>query len=191
LFILAVNLAVIQPAQAPRICCMPCILFPSCAWVRAWAFGCYQPQDDTSCAGEGESVEGAARSSEDVQLPSSSRGPSQEASQELEPCEEGPGLFAQPRPRRPKYVTPVDELDESDAEAAQVHHCSQIEDLTSWKRSFDWCRQLTATQAAIECTIQGMLLSLCVGYAHRRCTLYCSSQQLPTRLIASLLDLPC
>ena len=170
---------------------MPCILFPSCAWVRAWAFGCYQPQDDTSCAGEGESVEGAARSSEDVQLPSSSRGPSQEASQELEPCEEGPGLFAQPRPRRPKYVTPVDELDESDAEAAQVHHCSQIEDLTSWKRSFDWCRQLTATQAAIECTIQGMLLSLCVGYAHRRCTLYCSSQQLPTRLIASLLDLPC
>ena len=39
---------------------------------------------------------------------------------ELEAVEEGLGAFARPQPRRPKYVTPVDELDESDAEAAQV-----------------------------------------------------------------------
>lgn len=65
-------------------------------------------------------MEGAARSSADGQPVGSSRGPSQEASQELEAGEEGPGAFARPRARRPKYVTPVDELDESDAEAAQV-----------------------------------------------------------------------
>lgn len=69
-------------------------------------------------AGEGESAEEAARSSQDGQPAGSSRGPSQELQFEGE--EEEAGAPAHPRPRRPKYVTPVDELDESDAEAAQV-----------------------------------------------------------------------
>ena len=69
-------------------------------------------------AGEGESMEGAARSSQDCQPAGSSRGPSQELQFEGEEEEAGAPVGLQPR--RPKYVTPVDELDESDAEAAQV-----------------------------------------------------------------------
>ncbi|BDA50716.1 probable tyrosine-protein kinase BAZ1B at N-terminal half [Coccomyxa sp. Obi] len=68
-------------------------------------------------SGEGESLEEAARSSQDGQPVGSSRGPSQELQFEGE--EDEAGAPARPRPRRPKYVTPVDELDESDAEAAQ------------------------------------------------------------------------
>ncbi len=72
-------------------------------------------------------MEEAARSSQEGQPTGSSRGPSQELQFGEEEFEgEGREAGAGVQPRRPKYVSPVDELDESDAEAAQVSPSSTL-----------------------------------------------------------------